>query len=305
MSAPWSWWIIGLVVLNVLGCVWLMWWTGRRRPGDPAPTQTSHHWDGDLTELNQPMPRWWLVLFYLTIVFAMAYLVWFPGLGDFAGTAGWTSANEHDAQRQADEARTELLLRPYAEQSLPALAAEPQALRYGQSVFANHCATCHGADARGAKGFPNLSDAIWHWGGSPEDILATVLGGRTGVMPPMGAAMGNEQGLKEIVAYVRSLSGLPHDRTTAAAGQARFVTCVACHGPEGKGNPQLGAPDLTDAYWLYGSDEENLRATISFGRTGQMPAHQPLIGATRARLAAAWVYARSRQSAASASDELP
>lgn len=305
MSTLSSWLIIALVALNILGCVWLMWWTGKRRPGDPAPTQTSHQWDGDLTEYNQPMPRWWLVLFYLTIVFGIVYLVWFPGMGDYAGTSGWTSAAEHDAQRAADEARTEALLKPYAEQPLPALAADPQALRYGQSVFANHCATCHGADARGAKGFPNLSDAIWHWGGTPEAILATVLNGRTGVMPPMGAAMGNEQGLKEIVAYVRSLSGLPHDRTAALAGQARFVPCVACHGADGRGNQQLGSPDLTDDYWLYGSDEESLRATISFGRTGQMPAHAPLIGATRARLAAAWVYARSREAAGSGAGGQP
>lgn len=293
MSSFWSWFIVALVVLNILGCVWLMWWTGKRRPGDPAPEQTSHWWDGDLTEYNKPMPRWWLVLFYLTIVFGVAYLVWFPGLGSFAGTSGWSSAAEHDAARAADEQRTNATLARFAEVPLPALAADPEAMRHGQSIFANHCAGCHGADARGAKGFPNLTDRVWHWGGEPDTVLATVLDGRQGVMPPMGTVMGSEQGLREIVAYVRSLSGLAANRTLAAAGQARFAACAACHGSEGKGNPLLGAPDLTDGYWLYGSDEETLRTTISFGRTGQMPAHAPLIGPLRARLAAAWVYGRS------------
>lgn len=294
MSSGWSWYVIVLVVLNLAGCVWLLWWTGRRRPGDPAPEQTSHYWDGDLTEYNKPMPRWWLGLFYLTIVFSVGYLVYYPGMGAWAGSSGWTSANEHTVDKKDNDARIAAAFAPYAQLPLDVLAKDPAALRLGQSVFANHCAACHGADARGARGFPDLTDTVWHWGGKPEEVLASVIDGRQAMMPPLAASLGDAQAVDEVVAYVQSLSGQPVDAKRAEAGAPRFALCAACHGADGKGNALVGAPDLTDRYWLYGGDAASIRETLEKGRSGQMPAHGATLGAARARLAAAWAFSRSQ-----------
>jgi cytochrome c oxidase cbb3-type subunit 3 len=295
MSPFWSGYVILIVALNIVGCVWLLWWTGKRRPGDPAPTDTSHTWDGDITEYNQPMPRWWINLFYLTIVFSIGYLIWYPGMGAFAGTAGWTSGREHDADRDAAAARQAAAFAPFQGRALDSLARDPAALRHGQAIFANHCATCHGSDARGARGFPDLRDDIWHWGGDASAVLDTVMHGRQAAMPALGAALGGEAGITEPAVYVQSLSGQKVDATLAAAGKARYAgLCAACHGVEGKGNPQLGAPDLTDRYWLYGGDFATIREGIVNGRNGMMPAHGPILGETRARLVAAWVLANAQ-----------
>lgn len=294
MNAVLSTYIIVLTVIGVVGCVWLLRWTGKRRPGDPKPEDTSHTWDEDLTEYNKPMPRWWLVLFYLTILFSAGYLVYYPGLGSWRGTSGWTSAKEHDAEQALAEKQLAATFAAYEGRSIEELARNQDALRHGRSIFANHCATCHGSDARGAKGFPNLTDDIWHWGGSAEEILATVTGGRQAVMPPMEQILGGP-GLTETAVYVLSLSGHSGDPAFVAAGGRRFAgICAACHGPDGKGNPAMGAPDLTDDYWLYGGDYDSVRASIAHGRQGMMPAHEPLIGRTRARLVAAWVFAQSQ-----------
>jgi cytochrome c oxidase cbb3-type subunit 3 len=301
MSAAWSWYVIALVAINLFGCVWLIRWTGRRRPGDPAPNDTSHVWDEDLTELNRPMPRWWVNLFYLTIVFSLGYLAWYPGLGAFAGRSGWTSAREHDDARAEADAKLEAAYARFEGRPLEEIAQDAEALRHGQAIFANHCATCHGSDARGAKGFPDLTDSIWHWGGAPDQVLETVRQGRQASMPVLGQALGYG-GVTEVAVYVQSLSGQPVDKALAAAGKARFDTlCIGCHGADGKGNVAVGAPDLTDDYWLYGGDYATLRETITNGRQGQMPAHAPLIGEVRAKLAAAFVYAKSHPQTAGAS----
>jgi cytochrome c oxidase cbb3-type subunit 3 len=294
MSPFWSWFIILLVVLHLLGYAWLLWWTGRRRPGDPKPEDTSHYWDGDLTEYNKPMPRWWLLGFYLSLVFGVAYLAWYPGMGAWTGAGGWSSAREHDADRAEADARLAIAFARFEDQPLEALARDPQALQHGGAIFANHCATCHGSDARGAKGFPNLTDAVWHWGGSADAVLETVRNGRQAAMPALGATLGGEIGITETAVYVQSLAGQKVDAAFAAAGKARFAgICAACHGAEGKGNPALGAPDLTDDYWLYGADLTSIRETIVKGRNGMMPAHAPILGETRSRLVAAWVLAQS------------
>lgn len=183
MSAGWIGFIVALVVLNILGCVWLLWWTGRRRPGDPAPEDTSHVWDGDLTEYNKPLPKWWINLFYLTIVFSIGYIAWYGGLGVIPGYAGWSSTGEHDEVKAVQDKKLEATFAPFANQPIDALAKDPKALALGRSIFNNTCATCHGSTGQGATGYPNLTDGIWHWGGTPDLILQTVLDGREGVMP--------------------------------------------------------------------------------------------------------------------------
>lgn len=292
MSSFWSFFIILLVLINIAGCVWLLWWTSKRRPGEPETT--GHVWDGDIREYNKPLPRWWINLFYLTIVYSIAYLAWYPGAGSFAGLSGWTSAGEHDADQAVEEAKMMAALAPFEGRPIDALARDPKALELGRAVFAAHCSTCHGSDARGARGFPNLTDASWQWGGDPDAVLVSILEGRQAVMPPFAAVLGGDQAVLETAVYVQSLSGARVDAALAAAGKPRFeMVCAACHGQEGKGNPWLGAPDLSDDIWLYGGDFDSIRTAIMQGRGGVMPAHEPLIGATRSRLAGAWVWSLS------------
>ena len=304
MSNGWSWYVIALVASNILGCAWLLWWTARRRPGDPKPEDTSHVWDGDITEYNKPLPKWWINLFYLTIVFAIGYLVWYPGLGNLAGYANWSSAEEHQQEKAAYNAKLEETFAPYKGQPINGLAKDPAALRLGRSIFGNTCSTCHGSSAQGATGYPNLSDDIWHWGGSPEQVLTSVMKGREGVMTPWGPTLtgiGGENAVDYVVAYVRALSapeqGLKNNYM-AAQGKKLFESiCASCHGTDGKGKHDLGAPDLTDDYWMYGDSTASLRETIINGRHGSMPAHGELLGETRARLVAAYVWSLSNGNA--------
>jgi cytochrome c oxidase cbb3-type subunit 3 len=302
MSAGWSWFVIALVVLNVAGCLLLLWRTSRGKPGEGGtePAQTGHVWDGDLTEYDKPLPRWWINLFYLTILFTVVYLVVFPGFGSFAGTSRWSSTREHDADRAAAEQRLAATFAPYDGKSLEELARDPRALQLGRSVFGNHCATCHGSLARGATGYPDLTDDVWQWGGRPEDILQTVLQGRKAQMPPWGPtlrSMGGEYATDDVAFYVLSktdpLLEKTNEASVASGGKLYAAICAACHGVDARGNPQLGAPDLTDGYWLYGRSRAAIRAGLEQGRNGTMPAHAPLLGETRARLAAAWVYSLS------------
>lgn len=295
MSAGWSWYIIVFSILNILACLWLLWWTAKRRPGQQAESSTEttgHEWDG-ISEYNSPLPKWWLNLFYLTIAFSFAYLVLYPGLGSWAGTKRWSSTAQHDADAAAADAKLATVFGAYAGVSPADLVEDPQALKLGASVFAHNCVTCHGADARGAKGYPNLTDQDWLWGGQADTVLATILDGRQAAMPPMAAVIG-EANVAAVAVYVQSLSGISTDSGLAAAGKVHFQTvCAACHGPDGKGNPLLGAPNLTDQVWLYGSDFATITETIRNGRNGKMPAHRALLGEDRARLAAAWVLARA------------
>ncbi|HEY5781722.1 MAG TPA: cytochrome-c oxidase, cbb3-type subunit III [Lysobacter sp.] len=307
MTQGWSWWVIAIVAINLVGCVWLLWWTGKRRPGDPKPTDTSHYWDGDITEYNKPLPKWWINLFYLTIVFAIGYLIYYPGLGAFAGVSKWTQQKEHATDKARDDQKLEKTFAPYAGKSIDVIARDPKAVALGRSIFNNTCATCHGSSAQGAIGYPNLSDDIWHWGGSPDRVLQTVLDGREGVMPEWGkvlTGMGGDNAVDYVIAYVRTLSAPASMENNFMAAQGKSLyngVCVACHGVDGKGNPELGAPSLADDYWLYGNSTESLRQTISSGRHGTMPAHRQILGETRARLVGAYVWSLSHKPDSTAS----
>ncbi|MFD0737853.1 cytochrome-c oxidase, cbb3-type subunit III [Lysobacter koreensis] len=304
MSATWSWYVIALLALNILGIAWLLWWTARRRPGDPKPEDTSHYWDEDITEYNKPMPRWWINGFYLAIAFGIGYLFWYGGLGTYQGYSQWSSAREHERDKAARNATLAETFRAYDGAPIPQLAADPAARALGQSIFANTCATCHGSSAQGAIGYPNLADDIWHWGGEPERILQTVMDGREGVMPEWGKVLtgiGGDNAVDYVIAYVRTLAApgksLQNDYLASTGKKLYDGVCVACHGVDGKGNTELGAPDLTDDYWLHGSSTASLRETIVNGRHGVMPAHAELLGETRARLVAAYVWSLSNRPA--------
>jgi cytochrome c oxidase cbb3-type subunit 3 len=254
---------------------------------------TGHIWDEDLTEYNKPLPRWWLGLFLLTVIFAAGYLVFYPGFGAIAGTLGWTQTGEVKADLAENNRRLEAVFSRFRDSSVEQLEHNPEALNFGRNVFVNNCAACHGSDARGAKGYPNLTDNDWLFGGAPDQVLTTILNGRGGVMPPLGAALG-DQGVNEVANYALSLSGGKADPALAEAGKVRFVTiCAACHGPEGKGNIAIGAPNLTDNIWLYGSTLDDIKASVRDGRSGKMPAWGEILGKDRARLVQAWVLAQS------------
>lgn len=306
MSLGWTWYIIALAVLNLGGCVWLLWWTSRRKPGDPKPEDTSHYWDGDITEFNKPMPRWWINGFYLLLIYAVGYLFWYGGLGSYQGYSKWSSAGEHARTKQIEDAKLETTFAPFHGQPIDVIAGNPEAIKLGRAIFNNTCATCHGSSAQGALGFPNLSDNVWKWGSKPDDILTTVMEGRTGVMPPWGkvlAGMGGQDATDYVIAYMRQLGeeGGTASRNDYAATRGKSLydgLCVSCHGVEGKGNQLLGAPDLTDDVWLYGSTTASLRETINNGRIGEMPPHGPIIGETRARLVSAYVWSLSHPASA-------
>lgn len=313
MTSGWSWYVIVLVVSNIVGCAWLLWWTARRRPGDPKPEDTSHVWDGDITEYNKPLPRWWINLFYITIAFSLGYLFWYGGWGDYPGMGKWTSKGEHARVKAAEDAKLNETFALYKDQSIPALARDPAALALGRSIFNNTCATCHGSSAQGAIGYPNLSDNIWHWGGSPERVLETVLDGREGVMPEWGKVLtgiGGPNAVDYVVGYVQTLSNPDRLQNNYIAAQGRSLynsVCVACHGDRGQGNEELGAPSLADDYWMYGDSKQSLTASIMYGRHGIMPAHRDLLGPTRSRLVAAYVWSlsNSKTSPASSANRAP
>jgi cytochrome c oxidase cbb3-type subunit 3 len=300
MSSTLGWYITVVTLANILACLWLIWWTMRPRTGESAKGEvTGHVWDEDLKEYNNPLPRWWLYLFYLTIVFGLLYLLLYPGVGRFGGVLGWSQDKQYARELQAAKVQYEPLFEEYAKQGLPALIRDPRALHIGQHLFVTYCASCHGSDAGGAKGFPNLRDHDWLWGGSPEDIQATILDGRVagagGGMPAAKDLGLTDTDLDNLVAYVMSLSGRPADPQKVAAGKQKFVICAGCHGPDGKGNQAIGAPNLTDTIWLYGGSPQVIRETILHGRKGQMPAFRQFLGEPRVHLLAAYVYSLSRK----------
>ena len=303
VSPFWSWWVIVLTVGALAFCAWLLVATGKGIPKPPdgkGVDTTGHVWDGDLTEYNNPLPRWWSNLFWITIVFAAVYLVLYPGLGAIKGVLGWSSTGEYAAERDDVEKRVAPLYTKFAAMPIPEVAANAEARAMGERLFLNNCAQCHGSDAGGSRGFPNLRDKDWLYGGEPAKIVESVTGGRLGVMPPLGAALG-DQGTRDVAAYVRSLSGLPHDPLRAFVGKGLFAqTCAACHGADATGNPALGAPNLTDRIWLHGSSESAIVETITRGRnataqagTLAMPAFKDVLSAARIHLVAAYVWGLS------------
>jgi cytochrome c oxidase cbb3-type subunit 3 len=293
VSHAWSGYVIAIVALNIFGCAWLLWWTARPR-GTDAKATTGHVWDGDLTEYNKPLPRWWINLFWLTILFSLGYLAWYPGLGHFTGAGQWSSRGQLAEESKVAEAKLAAAFAGLEGKPLAQVAADPHALATGRRVFLDHCAMCHGSDARGGKGFPNLTDQAWQWGGSEEQILASILDGRQATMPALANVVGNDTAITATAVYVQGLSGAEVSQAVAKPGQATFASiCAACHGPAGKGNVAIGAPDLTDDAWLYGDRLDDIRAAIRTGHEGRMPAHRALLGPTRARLAAGYVYSLS------------
>jgi cytochrome c oxidase cbb3-type subunit 3 len=297
----WDYFIVVITLLSIGGCGLLLWSQSRYRAKAPADGSaaghgtTGHVWDEDLTELNTPMPRWWMWMFYLTIVFGLGYLTLYPGLGSYAGRLGWKSAGAYQAELKQADAEYGPLFDKYAKQDLKEVAADPKAHAIGERLFLTYCAQCHGSDARGNKGFPNLTDSDWLHGGDPATIKTTIMHGRNGQMPPMGAAVGSDKDVENVAHYVRSLSGLTTDPIKVAFGKPKFAACAACHGFDGGGNQALGAPRLSDKVWLYGGSADTIMETIRKGRNNTMPAFDAFLGEPKVHLLAAYVWSLSNQ----------
>lgn len=295
----WPWYVAAISVVSILACALLLWLAGKATVNTSAgkvnDNTTGHVWDGDLRELNNPLPRWWMWLFVITVVFALAYLAIFPGLGSYKGMIQWSADKEHRQDVGVLSQQVAPLYAEFAAQPVEALAKDARALAVGERVFMNNCAQCHGSDARGSKSYPNLTNSNAGWLGerTAAHIVQTVTNGRTGMMPPMAAAVGGEQELSELANYVLSLSGSPYNDIKAYSGKARFSACAACHGMDGKGNKALGAPNLTDDYWLHGWGEAAIVSMIKTGKTNAMPAQSPKLTPDQIHVVAAYVLSLS------------
>ncbi len=293
VNSGWALFVAGTTIAGLILCLVLLAIASRRRVMANDNT-TGHVWDEDLVELNNPLPRWWMWLFVITVVFAAVYLAFYPGLGTNKGTLGWTSINQYEAEQEKARLAMVPVYAKFTTMKAEQLALDPTAMGIGGRLFLNNCAQCHGSDGRGSKGFPNLTDNDWLGAGTPEYIEKTITEGRQGMMPPMAAAVGSSEDVKNLANYVLSLSGSAHNGVAAQLGKEKFVVCAACHGPQGKGNPALGAPNLSDKIWLHGWGEAAVVAMVTNGKTNVMPAQARLLTPDQIHVLAAYVWGLSQ-----------
>ena len=295
MPAFWHWFVVAGTILFVIWCIWLIGWSAKQGPQGKADEDlVGHKWDGDLEEWNNPAPKWWLYLYFITVFWAVGYMIAFPGLGNFEGMLGWSQVGQYEEEQRVAAARFEPIYAGFAAMDFEDLSRDPDAQKLGASLYASYCTTCHGSDARGAKGYPNLADGDWIWGDNEEQLYTSIYTGRIAVMPQLGPAMGGEEGIRNMARYVRSLSGAAEADEAAQAMQPMYVAlCSACHMADGTGNEMLGAQNLTDDIWLYGGSEEDVIETLTQGRNGVMPPHGDLLGEDRTKILAAYILSLS------------
>ncbi|KZZ14012.1 cytochrome C oxidase Cbb3 [Oleiphilus sp. HI0079] len=254
-----------------------------------------HTFDG-IEEYDNPLPKWWMYMFVATCVFGLAYYALYPGLGNYKGLLGWTQVGQWENEVQTAEEKYGPIFEAYAATPIDELVQDAEAMKVGQRLFANNCAVCHGSAGRGAIGFPNLTDDDWLYGGTEEAIKATLVNGRMGNMPAKGLnpAMTNAQ-VDDMVHYLLSFSDRSDNSEAAERGAAMYQTaCAACHGADAKGNQALGAPNLTDNVWLYGSTPKRISHTLLYGRAGVMPAQLERLGEEKIHLLTAYVKSLSQ-----------
>lgn len=291
----WGFYIAIVVIVSIIGVALLLKTNSvvRIKKGEKAELM-GHSWDGDLAEYNNPLPGWWVAMFYLTIVFGLGYLFLYPGLVAFGNARGWTAVGQHQEEVKLAQDQYGPLYDKYLAMPVADVAKDPAAKEMGQRLYLTYCMQCHGATAEGAKGFPNLTDNDWLYGGSPEKIKETLNKGRQGMMPAFGAAFGEEK-VKDVANYVLQLAGRKHNELRAQRGSTTYQqVCIACHGAEGKGNQDIGAPNLTDNVWLYGSAETTIIETITNGRDNVMPNWQAFLGDAKVHLLTSYVYGLSQ-----------
>ena len=289
VSGFWNIYVVGIVLVSIIGCGVFLWSQSSAR--HVSGETTGHVWDEDLQEFSNPLPSWWRWLFYITIVFSLFYLAMYPGLGTFKGQFNWSSTGQYDGEMKKADDQYGPIFKKFQSQDIMAVAANSEAKEMGQRLFLTYCSQCHGSDAKGARGFPNLTDKDWLFGGTPEQIKESIAKGRDAMMPAKGVKPDlNGDQIKDLASYVRSLSGLASDSIRAQRGKELFAqACGACHGPDGKG--MLGvAPNLADKTWLYGSAEDTIVETITKGRVNRMPAFGEFLGDAKVHLLTAYIY---------------
>lgn len=291
----WSWYVGGLTVISILACALLLWVAGSAKVKSTGDNTTGHVWDEDLVEMNNPLPRWWVYLFVITVIFGLLYAALYPTLGAHQGQLGWSSQGQHAAEVKKVEDAIAPLYAKFNGLPPEQLAKDAQAMAIGERLFMNNCAQCHGSDAQGSKGFPNLTDGDWLWGGDPAAIKTTLTEGRNGMMPPMAAAVGGPDDVLNVAHYVLSLSGSPHDGIKASQGKSKFAACAACHGMDGKGNTAMGAPNLTDNTWLHGWGAEAVVKMVTEGKHNVMPAQKDKLTEAQINVLASYVWGLSNK----------
>jgi cytochrome c oxidase cbb3-type subunit III len=288
-SSGWSIYIAAVTLVGLAACLLLLVMASKRKAMGTDNT-TGHVWDENLVELNNPLPMWWVGLFVITVAFAVAYLFLYPGLGSNTGSLAWSSKSQYEGEQAAAQKAMDAVVGKYTAMTAEQIAQDPAALAIGERLFLNNCAACHGSDAHGSKGFPNLTDNDWLHGGTPDKIEETITQGRVGVMPVMAAAVGTAEDVRNVANYVLSLSGSPHNAIAAQLGKEKFVACAACHGPDGKGNQAIGSPNLTDKIWLHGWGEDAVMAMVNNGKTNVMPAQAGRLAPSQIHVLAAYVW---------------
>lgn len=287
----WSYYISFIVLGGIGGCLLLLFMTARVPVEKSGDKTTGHVYDEDIVELNNPMPRWWMYLFIITSVFGFSYLALYPGLGTNEGMLGWTSLKQYEEEVEANKQKIAPIYAKYAAMPVEEVAKDESAMAIGERLFMNNCSMCHGSDAHGSKGFPNLTDNDWLHGGKPENIIQTITNGRNGMMPPMLAAIGGTtEDARNVANYVLSLSGAKHDEAAAAIGKTKFAACAACHGQNGEGNQMIGAPNLSDDIWLHGFGEAAIMERIKLGKQNQMPAQKERLTKEQIHVLASYVW---------------
>ena len=296
----WAMYVTIAFVVSVIACAVLLWVSGTTKVSPAADNTTGHVWDVDLREMNNPLPKWWVYLFIITVVFAFVYAALYPTLGTYKGALGWSSSGQHAAEVEKVEKAIAPIYAAFTQREVPDLVGDPKAMAIGERLFMNNCAQCHGSDARGSKGFPNLTDGDWLAGSDPAAIKDVITNGRVGVMPPMAAAVGTPEDVANLAQYVLSLSGSPHDAVKATLGKDKFASCAACHGADGKGNFALGAPNLTDNVWLHGWGADAIIKIVNEGMTNAMPAQNRLLNSDQIHVLSAYVWGMSNKPAGAA-----
>jgi cytochrome c oxidase cbb3-type subunit 3 len=289
----WHLYVAGLTLVSIIACLILLWISGTTKVKARDDNTTGHVWDEDLREMNNPLPKWWVYLFIITVVFGLVYGALYPMFGKVGGQLGWSSAGQYEAEKQRNLDAIAPLYATFSGMEPEKLAGDAAAMAVGERLFMNYCAQCHGSDARGSKSFPNLTDTDWNWGGEPAAIRTTITEGRMGVMPPMAAAVGTAEDVNNLAHYVLSLSGSPHDSVRATLGRAKYATCAACHGAEGLGNDAMGAPNLTDNIWLHGWGVEAITKAVNEGITNVMPAQNAFLTEQQIHVLSAYVWSKS------------
>lgn len=289
-SPFWSYFISFIVLGGIAGCLIVLFMTSKVKQMSTTDNTTGHVYDEDIVEMNNPLPRWWMYLFVGTSVFGIGYLIMYPGLGTYEGLLGWTSAKQYEQQVEAYKQKIAPIYAKFSKMKVEDVAKEAKAMAIGERLFMNNCSMCHGSDAHGSKGFPNLTDADWLYGGAPDAIKQTITNGRNGMMPPMAAIVGSPDDIKNVANYVLSLSNAPHDANRAALGKPKFAACAACHGADGGGNQTIGAPSLSDDIWLHGYGEEAIIERINHGKQNQMPAQKDRLTPEQIHVLASYVW---------------